>query len=318
MVTEVSTDHDINDPPKPLGEHLEELRWRILRALILFVALMVLLFFFERGLKELLIWPFRQAKVMVGEEVVRKLGLKPGPLAADFVTLSMQESVMASLRVTFLAALAISIPYLLFQVWAFVRPALRRQERRLAFLFLPLAVILFYIGCFVGYRWGVPLFYVFLMQWTAHDPTATLMPRLDDYIGFFTMLTVSFGLVMEIPWLIMVLTRVGLVTPRWLARQRRYVCLIAIILAAVLTPPDPISQIALFIPILCLFEMGLLASRFLLPAPAGGEGRARDPSVVAGTDGTPSPLPTPVPVAPPEERPPCIAEPSSSSSDPIP
>ena len=103
-----------------------------------------------------------------------------------------------------------------------------------------------------------------------------------DYYGFFFLMTVSFGLMLDIPWLVMVLVRVGLVTPKWLASQRRYVILIAVVLAAMLSPPDVISQLALFFPILVLFEVGLLASRFCVPkrvkeAAIDGEGPAEIP-----------------------------------------
>ncbi len=255
-------DDDYDDVRMPLGEHLEELRIRSLRIAAALVVFCIVGFFFENDLKYMLALPFQWAKEIVGPEALTELGLRP--LAAgvrDFRTLSLQESPLNSMRVTFYCSFALLVPYILVELWGFVAPALRPPERRLAFLFLPVAVIFFYAGVVFGYFFGVKHFFALLMKWNLRDPTAVLAVRQQEYLGFFVMLTLSFGLIMDIPWLVMVLVRLRLVTTRWLARQRKYVLLIAIVASAMLTPPDPFSQLAFFLPILLLFESGLLMSR---------------------------------------------------------
>lgn len=252
------------DRPMPLGDHLEELRRRAVTVLIGLAVILIVAFGFQHWLKELMLGPLRQALLIIGPEMAARLGLDAGPDQGLLVAKEVAESTITALRVSLYAALALGFPLIIHQLWGFVSPALKSSERGLAFLFLPGAALFFYSGVVLGYFVGLPWFYAWLLQWTAADSTISqYMLTQREYFGFFFVMTICFGVILDIPWAVLLLVRTGLVTPETLARQRRFIILGAVVLAAMLSPPDPMSQIALFVPMVLLFEGGLLASRFL-------------------------------------------------------
>ncbi len=181
-------------------------------------------------------------------------------------TLEMAESTTSALKIALIAGLFLAVPYLLFNLWRFVAIGLTLRERRAAFLFLPAGILAFYGGCIVGFEFGLPWFYKFLIDFQAMDTTALYHLRQSEYVSTFLMWTIAFGLICDIPWAVMVLVRVGLVTPERLAGWRRYVVLANLIAAAMITPTgDPISLAAMFVPMHLCFELGLLLSRLVRP-----------------------------------------------------
>ena len=245
-----------------LGDHLDELRSRVIRCILVFFVLFIVGFVYQKELKEIFEAPFFVAIEIAGEELCASIGLdKDG---ARFQALGLQEPVMNSIKVAFVSAIALAFPVLVWQVWGFVVPALHRNERYAGFLFVPLAVIFFYTGVIVGYYWGLPYLYYLLFEWAASSGTADLNIRESEYLSFFMVMTMSFGIVMNIPWFVMVLVYARLVKPEQLSAWRQYVYFGAVVLAAMLSPPDIMSQIALFIPMVILFEIGLLASRIMV------------------------------------------------------
>jgi sec-independent protein translocase protein TatC len=174
------------------------------------------------------------------------------------------ESAMISMSVSFYAALFLTIPILVYQLWMFVGVGLLPKERRLAFLFIPAGIIFFYIGTAVGYFIGLPYYFAWLIEWAAHDPTTTFALRQSFYHDTFTLMTVCFGLIADIPWLIMVLVRVGFVTVETMAKQRKVAIMINTVIAALITPPDGVSMLIMMVPLFALFELGLLLSRVMM------------------------------------------------------
>ena len=261
------------DLPMSLGGHLGELRRRILPPLLVLAVGFILGFAFHAQLKLIMIRPLQQAIAIVGPEVAARLHLPTDGTTRLFMVTDLGESAVNAATIAIYAALALAIPVLLWELWRFVAVGLKPVERRLAFLFLPAAVLCFYAGMVIGYFLGLPWFYAWLIQFTDSDPTAYIQLRQGDYIDSFFNWTVAFGLILDIPWAVMVLVRTGLVKPAQLARARRWVILANVILAAMLTPgSDMASLLALFVPMQALFEVGLLASRFLVPSqPAGAK-----------------------------------------------
>ncbi len=244
-----------------LGDHLDELRSRVLRSIIAFFLIFIVSFYFHKELKEIFERPVFDAMALAGTEICEKIGLDPS--GKGFKTLSLQEPALNSIKVAFLAAIGLTFPFVVFQMWGFVTPALHNNEKFAGFLFVPLAIIFFYIGVFVGYFFGLPYLYYLLFEWAAASSTADMELRESEYLSFFAVMTISFGIIMNIPWLVMVLVYVRLVTPDQLADKRGYIALITVVLAAILSPPDPVSQLAMFLPMYLLFELGLVASRFI-------------------------------------------------------
>ena len=152
----------------------------------------------------------------------------------------------------------------LYHVWRFVAVGLKNRERRLGFLFIPAGVLFFYIGLVGGYFLGLPYFYAFLIEFMARDITAVYQLRQSEYVDTFTLWTLACGLIMDIPWLVVVLVRVGMLTPAKIAAHRKLIVVGNLVLAAIITPTaDLASLAALFVPMQVLFEIGLLASRFV-------------------------------------------------------
>jgi len=269
---------NIFDLPMGLGDHLHELRRRLIWPLITIGVVFVVAFGFEGKLKEMTVWPLRKAIHIIGFQTAHQLNLVADQKAYDeilihpsrmLVVMSVEESTTTAVTVSGAAGIAVALPVLLYNIWQFVVVGLTSKERRLAFLFLPLGVILFYTGAVVGYFLGLPYFYAWLLQFTAGDPTAVYMLRQSSYISFFFTWTISFGLIMDIPWLVMVLVRTGLVTPQVIAKARKYVIFGNIVLTCCLCPAtDLFSLSAMFLPIQLLFEVGLFASRFMVPKKA--------------------------------------------------
>lgn len=175
------------------------------------------------------------------------------------------ESAMSSVSISFHAALALTIPFLLWHLWQFIAVALKESERSLAFLFVPLGVILFYCGGLLGYFWGLPYYYAWLIEWTVSDPTiSSQMFRQYEYWSHFQFMTIVFGLLMDIPWLVMVLVRVGIVTVEKLSSWRRGIIVLNAAICGIVAPPDAVSMLVMMVPVQILFEGGMLASRVMM------------------------------------------------------
>jgi sec-independent protein translocase protein TatC len=264
------------DIPMGLGDHLHELRRRLIVPLIAIGVVFIVAFIFTREINHWMQWPLRRAVQIVGFETARDVGMLQTQDEYDHImdgkkplltAMSMAEGTGAAVKVSGTLGIVIALPILLGQLWRFIAVGLKEKERRLAFLFVPLGVIFFYIGLVPGYFFGVPYFFAWMIQFNnAMYPDVGMLLKLEDYINDFIIWLVSFGLVMDIPWLVMVVVRVGLVTPQKIASYRRYIVGVNIILAACITPTSDLgSLLAMFIPMQVLFEVGLLASRFMVP-----------------------------------------------------
>ena len=255
------------DIPMGLGSHLDELRRRLIWPVITVAVLFVTGFAFQAELKAIMIWPLQRAIELVPESA-KAVGLPTDGNPRILQTLSLQESASTAAQISFYLSLAVAAPVVLWQLWKFVAVGLTRREQRLAFLFVPVGVATFYLGTLFGYRFGMPYFYAFLIDFTASDPTATIQLRQSEYVETFFLWTVAFGCIMLIPWLIVVVVRTGMLTPKQIAKGRKFAILINAMAAAIITPgSDLASLLALFVPMQILFEGGLLISRFFVPKP---------------------------------------------------
>ncbi len=257
---------DVHDVPMGLGDHLHELRRRLIAPLLALTAGFLVGFTYDHELKLLLVRPLQHAIAIVGEEGARKVGLPSDGDPRMLQSFNLGESAVMSVRVSTLFAIAVSIPVFVYQLWRFIVVGLKRQERQLGFLFIPTGIALFYLGAVSGYFYGLPYLYAWLIQWAVDDPTiGGFTLSVSDYHANFVAFTLCFGAVMDIPWLVVVLCRVGLVTPEWLAQRRRIVILVNLIAAAAITPTtDPYTLMMTFLPMQLLFEIGLVASRLIL------------------------------------------------------
>ncbi len=234
---------------EPLAEgtlisHLLELRDRVLHAVIAVAVCFVPLAFFQNELFTLIAQP-----------LIHKL-----PEGTSLIATSVVSPFMAPLKLTIIVALFIAMPYVLYQVWAFVAPGLYRHERRFA---LPLAVssvLLFYAGVAFAYYVVFPLMFQFLASTTPVG--VKMMTDISNYLDFVLLLFFAFGVAFEMPVAVVLLVATGLVKVEALTRNRGYVILGIFIIAAFLTPPDAVSQSFMAVPMYLLYELGIVFARF--------------------------------------------------------
>ncbi len=237
-----------------LIEHLVELRTRLLRAVAgLMVVFLGLLPFANR----LYAW--------LAQPLLDKL-----PEGAHLIAVEVASPFFAPLKLAFFVALVGTMPCLLYQLWAFVAPGLYKREKKLAMPLLVSAVTLFYAGCAFSFYLVLPTVFTFL---TAVTPEGvSMMTDIHAYLNFVMVIFLAFGLSFQMPVALVILTLLGWVTPDQLKEWRGYAIVGVFILAAVVTPPDVISQLMLAIPMVLLYEAGIIASRILGPRrePAAG------------------------------------------------
>jgi len=254
-------DQDINDPKMPLTEHLRELRRRLQVAMI------------GIGLAFLVCWYFSAQIVEIVKAPVEPL---VGKLQFDTLT----DPFFTHLKASFFTAFFVTFPLTLGQLWLFVAPGLYKREKRVIWPFLLLSFPLFVGGGAFCYLVVFPFAVQFLVGF---DTTLVPSLRIGDYLSFTLRLTFVFGLVFELPLISLLLTRMGLLTPRFLLRNLRYAIVIIFIVAAILTPPDVFTQLLLAGPLLLLYAASVVVSWAAQPKkPAedsddegdGGEGKA--------------------------------------------
>ena len=229
----------------PFLAHLVELRERLLRAVAAVMAVFLLCLPFANRIYALLAKPL----------------LDKMPAGTKMIAIEVASPFLTPLKLTFFLAVFLAMPYLLFQAWAFVAPGLYRHERRLATPLLFSSVVLFYTGCAFAYFLVLPAVFAFLQ---AVAPVGVaVMTDISQYLDFVLVLFLAFGLCFEVPVAVVILVLLGWVTPAQLREARGYVVVGAFVVAAVLTPPDIVSQLLLAIPMCFLYEIGILASGWL-------------------------------------------------------
>jgi sec-independent protein translocase protein TatC len=188
------------------------------------------------------------------------------PVGRELVFIAPTEAFFAHLKVAFLAGLVLSWPYICYQVWSFVVPGLYAHERRYTLPFVLGATAMFLLGGVFVYTLILPYGMAFLLGYGS----AILVPMISvgAYVSFALRLFIAFGVVFELPLVVVLLSKLGLVTPQALARNRKYVIVLSFLVAAVLTPPDVFTQVLMALPMLVLFEISILLARWT--APRGG------------------------------------------------
>ena len=232
-----------------LIEHLLELRTRLVRALL------------GVGVVVLALLPFtRQLYDLVARPLVARL-----PEAQHFIAINPAGAFFAPLKLTFFVALFAAAPWVLYQAWAFVAPGLYQREKKLAKPLLASAVLLFYSGCAFAYFVVLPSVFGFLVEFS--PAAVAITPDANAYLDFVLVIFLAFGASFELPVALVILVLLGWVTPKQLSEARGYAVVGIFVLAAIITPPDVVSQLLLAIPMCGLYELGILAAKWVGPKP---------------------------------------------------
>lgn len=220
--------------------YLIELRSRLLRCVMLVSAVFIIFSFFAKSLYELLAQPM--------------LHVLPGDHA--FIATQITAPFLVPFKFAFVAALFVSVPFCLYQLWQFVAPAMYQNERRVAWTLVFCSSMLFYMGVAFAYFIVFPMIFRFFMQFAPAG--VELRPDIAHYLDFALTLFIAFGVAFEVPIVTWVLVRLGVTTKQQLRNIRPYVIVGAFIIGMLLTPPDVISQVMLAVPIWFLFELGVI------------------------------------------------------------
>jgi len=232
---------------QPLVAHLLELRTRLLRAICGVLLVAVPLMFVGNQLYTLVAAPLLQF-------------LPPG---SSMIATEVASPFFAPIKLAFVAGVVLAMPWVLYQVWAFVAPGLYRSEQRFVMPLLASSTLLFYAGIAFAYFGVLPLVFKFIVG--IAPAGVAVMTDINHYLSFVLGMFVVFGVAFETPVAIVLLVKAGFVTPAKLASIREYVFLGAFVVGAILTPPDVLSQTLLALSIYLLYEIGIVAARLMVP-----------------------------------------------------
>ena len=236
---------DMTDSTLPIMAHLEELRKRLMIAAISWFVAFLICYGFAETLFQYIAQPVKKAL----------------PEGSSLVFLTATEPFFTYMKLGALAAFLVASPIIFWQFWAFVSPGLYRKEKRLVVPFVLASCLCFAVGTYFGFFLVFPRIFTFLISFGLGGDLAPML-SMGSYLSFSTKLLIAFGLVFELPIIIFFLARIGIVNYQWLAQRRKYALVIGFVVGAILTPPDVFSQVALALPFIILYEIGIWVARF--------------------------------------------------------
>ncbi|MEZ4907636.1 MAG: twin-arginine translocase subunit TatC [Saprospiraceae bacterium] len=251
------------NPTKEMSffEHIEELRWTILRALLYIIVLAVVIFTFKDFVFSKIIFGFLNDDFPT-YKVFCALGDRFCIQAPhlSFITRQMGEQFFVHFKVSVSLALVIAFPLIIWEIWKFIAPGLNIKEQKITGRIIAVCSFLFYFGVSFGYFVIAPFAIIFFANYSV-GTVAETMPTLDSYVGFLTMLTIPAGLVFELPVVIYFLAKAGIISSTFLKQYRKHAIIVIMILSAIITPPDAFTQILIGIPVLFIYEVGIIVAK---------------------------------------------------------
>ena len=237
-----------------IGEHLVELRSRILKCIIFLFVTFIGCYFFADKIYDFLVTPYAEA--VKNDNIDRRL-----------IFTALHETFLTYLKLAFFSAFFISCPIILIQIWKFIAPGLYKNEKLALLPFMVATPVLFLLGGMLVYYLIMPLAIEFFLSFekiaTPESLPIQLEAKVNEYLSLITRLIIAFGLSFQLPVLLTLLAKVGFVDAEYLRKRRKYIIIIIFSMAAVLTPPDPITQIGLALPLLLLYELSIFTVKIV-------------------------------------------------------
>ena len=234
--------------------HLVELRKRLINSFICLLFFFLFCYYFSEYIYGFLVDPYAQA-------------VKDGGVGRRLIFTALQETFITYLKVSFFAAFFFTSPFILIQIWKFIAPGLYDNEKSAIMPYLVLTPILFILGGALVYYLVMPLAIKFFLSFESSGINTRLPIQLEakvnEYLSLIMKLIFAFGLSFQLPVILSLLARIGMVDSRFLKKRRKYVIVIIFATAAILTPPDPITQIGLAIPLLILYELSIFSVKII-------------------------------------------------------
>ena len=234
--------------------HLSELRSRLIKSFIFLILLFIISYFFSTEIYSFLVQPYADA--VLDKNLDRRL-----------IFTALHEAFLTYLKVAFFAAFFIACPFFLIQLWKFVAPGLYNNEKKALLPYLVATPVLFILGGFIVYYLIMPLAIKFFLGFeTVAEPgviAIQLEAKVNEYLSLIMRLIFAFGVSFQLPVILSLLARIGIIDSDYLRQRRKYFVVSIFALAAILTPPDPITQIGLALPLLLLYELSILTVKFI-------------------------------------------------------
>lgn len=249
-----------NENNMPFLAHLEELRWRLVKSVIAILIFAIAIFYFTEWITDNIFLALAQPEFPIFRFFCWSFNMCSEEIAIEFQSIQMAGQFSTNLMMSILGGLIVAFPFVFYQLWGFIKPGLKQNEVKTVRGIVGFVSVLFFLGILFGYYVVAPLSVQFLGNWQMTDDIRNII-TINSYLKTVISTIFFTGLFFLLPVVILIFSKLGLVTPAFLKKYRKHAFVAVLIIAAIITPPDLFTQIVVSIPILLLYELGIMISK---------------------------------------------------------